>query len=155
MASDGRCSCSEASCAIRADVPVPTAPFLGSRVIERIELETVELPPEIEIPPPPEKVARPATPVIADVAIDDKEARETLRITRGTCENLFDFAFDLARKRKDRGGKGQVTCVDKANTTSWFATSIDFLNGDTGVVEGDIVKVRVVHADEYDLWAEQ
>jgi protein TonB len=36
------------------------------------ELEAIDLPPEIEIPPPPEAIARPATPVIAeaDVAED-------------------------------------------------------------------------------------
>ncbi|HSH75681.1 MAG TPA: TonB family protein [Longimicrobiales bacterium] len=36
------------------------------------ELETIELPPEIEIPPPPQAIARPATPVIAaaDIAED-------------------------------------------------------------------------------------
>ncbi|BFO09280.1 hypothetical protein GGER_17900 [Serratia rubidaea] len=27
-----------------------------------------------------------------------------------------------------------------------------YLNGDTGVNVGDIVKVRIDHADEYDLW---
>lgn len=47
--------------------------------------------------------------------IEDREARETLVITRATCERLFDFAFDLARRRKARGGAGRVTCVDKAN----------------------------------------
>jgi 3-isopropylmalate dehydrogenase len=47
--------------------------------------------------------------------IGDEEARETLRITRTTSEKLHDFAFRLARKRKLRGGKGRVTCVDKAN----------------------------------------
>lgn len=47
--------------------------------------------------------------------IGDEEARETLRITRATTEKLHDFAFNLARKRKARGGKGRVTCVDKAN----------------------------------------
>ncbi|MEZ5581794.1 MAG: isocitrate/isopropylmalate family dehydrogenase [Candidatus Competibacteraceae bacterium] len=47
--------------------------------------------------------------------IDDQEARETLRITRPVCEELFDYAFKLARQRKERGGKGHVTCVDKAN----------------------------------------
>lgn len=47
--------------------------------------------------------------------IDDVEARETLVITRKTSEQLFDFAFDLARRRQARGGKGKVTCVDKAN----------------------------------------
>jgi protein TonB len=35
------------------------------------ELETIELPPEIEIPPPPERIARPATPVIATTEIDE------------------------------------------------------------------------------------
>ncbi len=45
----------------------------------------------------------------------DEEARDTLRISRPTTEKLHDFAFKLARKRKSRGGKGLVTCVDKAN----------------------------------------
>jgi len=35
------------------------------------ELEAIELPPEIEIPPPPEMIARPATPVIATADIDE------------------------------------------------------------------------------------
>ena len=47
--------------------------------------------------------------------INDQEARETLRITRATTEKLHDFAFRLAARRKQRGGKGKVTCVDKAN----------------------------------------
>ena len=53
--------------------------------------------------------------------IDDQEARETLRITRATSEKLFDFAFDLARRRKASGGKGMVTCVDKANVFRAYA----------------------------------
>ncbi|NKC14042.1 MAG: isocitrate/isopropylmalate dehydrogenase family protein [Gammaproteobacteria bacterium] len=47
--------------------------------------------------------------------IGDSEARDTLRITRATTEKLHDFAFKLARKRKQRGSPGRVTCVDKAN----------------------------------------
>jgi len=47
--------------------------------------------------------------------IGDDEVRDTLRITRATTEKLHDFAFRLAQKRKARGGKGKVTCVDKAN----------------------------------------
>ncbi len=35
------------------------------------ELEMIELPPEIEIPPPPEAISRPATPVMATAEIDD------------------------------------------------------------------------------------
>ena len=35
------------------------------------ELKIIELPAEIEIPPPPEAISRPATPVIATAEIDD------------------------------------------------------------------------------------
>lgn len=35
------------------------------------ELESIELPPEIDIPPPPEAISRPATPVIAEADIDE------------------------------------------------------------------------------------
>ena len=45
----------------------------------------------------------------------DEEVQEILRITRPVTERLHDFAFKLAEKRKTRGGKGLVTCVDKAN----------------------------------------
>lgn len=34
------------------------------------EIEAVELPPEIEIPPPPDAIARPANPVVTSAAID-------------------------------------------------------------------------------------
>jgi len=48
------------------------------------------------------------------VASDD-EVQDIMRITRPTTEKLHDFAFKLAQKRKSQGGKGLVTCVDKAN----------------------------------------
>lgn len=35
------------------------------------ELEAIELPPEIEIPPPPQQISRPATPVMASADIDE------------------------------------------------------------------------------------
>lgn len=38
---------------------------------ESVELEAIELPPEIEIPPPPQQIARPATPVMASADIDE------------------------------------------------------------------------------------
>ncbi len=47
--------------------------------------------------------------------IGDDEVRDTLRITRATTEKLHDFGFKLARKRKQRGSSGTLTCVDKAN----------------------------------------
>ncbi|MFQ5530101.1 MAG: energy transducer TonB [Gemmatimonadota bacterium] len=46
------------------------------------EIETVELPPEVKIPPPPERIARPATPRIASVSLDDD-----LTIARTTFES--------------------------------------------------------------------
>jgi 3-isopropylmalate dehydrogenase len=49
------------------------------------------------------------------------EARETLVITRKTCERLFDFSFRLAARRKARGKRGQLLCVDKANVFKAFA----------------------------------
>ena len=50
------------------------------------------------------------------VVEDDREARDTMVITRATSEKLFDFAFDLARTRRERGrSPGRVTCVDKSN----------------------------------------
>ena len=48
--------------------PEMTAADIGSTTDE---LETIELPPEIEIPPPPERIARPATPVITDAVIEE------------------------------------------------------------------------------------
>jgi periplasmic protein TonB len=35
------------------------------------DLESIELPPEIEIPPPPEVISRPATPVVSTAEIDE------------------------------------------------------------------------------------
>lgn len=35
------------------------------------ESEVVELPPEVEIPPPPDAIARPATPVVPESPVDD------------------------------------------------------------------------------------
>lgn len=53
--------------------------------------------------------------------IDDKVAYETLRISRDVTEQLCDTAFELARQRKERGGKGRVTCVDKSNVLRSYA----------------------------------
>lgn len=48
--------------------PVLTAADLSFGVTE---FEAVELPPEVEIPPPPEEVQRPAVPVVAQADLDD------------------------------------------------------------------------------------
>src|SRR6266700_4004201 len=51
----------------------------------------------------------------------ETEARETLLITRKTSQRLFEFSFRLARRRKARGGRGLLTCVDKANAFKAYA----------------------------------
>lgn len=49
-------------------------------------------------------------------------ARETSLITREISENLFRFAFDLAKTRKAKWrGPGRVTCVHKAKVFRAFA----------------------------------
>lgn len=54
--------------------------------------------------------------------IGDEEARDTSVITRRISEKLFDFSFDLARRRQSENrGSGHVTCVDKANVFQSFA----------------------------------
>ncbi len=53
---------------------------------------------------------------------NDSEAFDLGRITRRGSERLFDFAFRLARQRRDRNpAKGRVTCVDKANVLNSMA----------------------------------
>ncbi|MEO5701220.1 MAG: isocitrate/isopropylmalate dehydrogenase family protein [Casimicrobiaceae bacterium] len=47
--------------------------------------------------------------------VDDREASDTMVITRAGSERLHDFSFRLAQRRKRRGSPGRLTCVDKAN----------------------------------------
>ncbi len=52
------------------------------------EIETIEIPPEVEIPPPPEAIARPATPVIAEVSIDQDITIEPTTFAENPVEDL-------------------------------------------------------------------
>ncbi len=72
--------------------------------------------------------------------IGDSEVRETLRITRATSEKLHRFGFELARKRKQRGRAGRLTCVDKANvftSMAFFRRIYDEIAGDYPDIERD------------------
>jgi 3-isopropylmalate dehydrogenase len=53
--------------------------------------------------------------------VTEDEARETLLITRKTSQRLFEFSFRLAERRKARGGRGRLACVDKANAFKAYA----------------------------------
>jgi ribosomal protein S12 methylthiotransferase len=51
----------------------------------------------------------------------------------------------------------EVDAEGAIGRTMWDAPEIDgsaFLNGATGLKAGDIVRVRVAHTDEYDVWGE-
>ncbi|MFW6331054.1 MAG: TonB family protein [Gemmatimonadota bacterium] len=52
------------------------------------ELESIELPDEIEIPPPPQAIARPATPVIADAEIEEDVTIAPTTFDDNPIENL-------------------------------------------------------------------
>ena len=52
------------------------------------ELEMIDIPEEIEIPPPPEQIARPATPIISDAPIDDDITIEDITFDKNPVENL-------------------------------------------------------------------
>jgi protein TonB len=60
------------------------------------EFEAIELPPEIDVPPPPEQIQRPANPVISDAVID-----EDITISPTTFED--NQPDDLPPPRADAG----------------------------------------------------
>jgi len=74
------------------------------------ELEVIEIPPEIEIPPPPKEISRPKIPV--ETLDEDVEEEDTIEDTSLDVENLPDappppppgggdfFVFDKAPKPK-------------------------------------------------------
>ncbi|MEL6609245.1 MAG: isocitrate/isopropylmalate family dehydrogenase [Pseudomonadota bacterium] len=83
--------------------------------------------------------------------VEDNEARETLRITRGVTEKVSAFAFRLAQARKASGqGPGRVTCVDKANVFRAFAFMRQVFDG----VAKDFPEIEANHAyvDAAALW---
>ncbi|MCG6957297.1 MAG: energy transducer TonB [Gemmatimonadetes bacterium] len=55
---------------------------------QQAEVQTIELPPEIEIPPPPKTIARPATPVIAATNIDEDITIAPTTFEENPVENL-------------------------------------------------------------------
>jgi 3-isopropylmalate dehydrogenase len=57
------------------------------------------------------------------IVSEDREAQDTIIITREGTERVVDFAFRLAQRRqgRPRDGRRVVTCVDKANVFRSFA----------------------------------
>ena len=52
------------------------------------DIPIVDLPPEVEIPPPPEAIKRPATPVISEAPIDDEFTMEDITFEANPVDNL-------------------------------------------------------------------
>jgi 3-isopropylmalate dehydrogenase len=72
--------------------------------------------------------------------IDDREVRDVLRITRATTEKLHRFGFELARRRRQQGRPGKLTCVDKANvftSMAFFRRIYDEIAADYTDIETD------------------
>jgi 3-isopropylmalate dehydrogenase len=53
--------------------------------------------------------------------IEDREAFDTMQITRAGTTRAAEFAFRIAERRAARRGKARVTCVDKANVFTSMA----------------------------------
>jgi 3-isopropylmalate dehydrogenase len=53
--------------------------------------------------------------------IDDREAYDTMQITREGTARASEFAFRVAERRRARRGSARVTCVDKANVFTSMA----------------------------------
>jgi len=86
--------------------------------------------------------------------VDDSYATETLRITRKTSEKLFDFSFRLAQQRAaQKGRKGRVTCVDKANvfrSFSWFRSIFEERAKAFPAIQAD-----AAYVDAFAMWMVQ
>jgi 3-isopropylmalate dehydrogenase len=61
--------------------------------------------------------------------VTQDRATETMVLTRHTTERLHDFGLDLAQRRKEEGGAGRATCVDKANVFRAFAWFREIFDG--------------------------
>jgi len=53
--------------------------------------------------------------------IEDREAYDTMQITRKGTSRAAEFAFRIAQRRRERRGSAKVTCVDKANVFTSMA----------------------------------
>ncbi|KPK81529.1 MAG: hypothetical protein AMS25_05980 [Gemmatimonas sp. SM23_52] len=61
------------------------------------EFEAIELPPEVDIPPPPEQIARPAVPVVAAHALEEEITIAPTTFEENPVENLPPPPSDAAR----------------------------------------------------------
>ena len=88
--------------------------------------------------------------------VADEVATDTLVITRRGTENISDYAFQLAMKRKGRllDGKKLVTCVDKSNVFRSYAFFRKVFNQVADRYEGQVERDYAL-IDAMTLWMVQ
>jgi len=72
--------------------------------------------------------------------IEDREAFDTMQITRAGTARASEFAFRIAERRRARRGQARVTCVDKANvftSMAFFRKVFDEVAAKHGQVAAD------------------
>ena len=82
------------------------------------DLEIFDIPPEVEIPPPPEAIARPATPVIAEASIDQDITIEPTTFEENPVESLPPPPDEVD------------TDISAAPTFTPYTVAPDYTNGD-------------------------
>jgi ribosomal protein S12 methylthiotransferase len=86
-------------------------------------------------------------------------------VKEGRWQRLMEVAKEISAARlSGLVGRTIDVIIDEVDEdgalgrSPWDAPEIDgnvFLNGDREPKPGDIVKARITHADDYDLWAER
>ncbi len=84
--------------------------------IDSGEIETVNIPPPIDIPPPPPALARPATPVISDVSVDQDITIELTTFDANPVEDLPPPPEEVELDIRDQPGAWVVNTVQAAWT---------------------------------------
>jgi len=67
-----------------------------------IETQAIELPPEVEVPPPPEAIARPAVPVVAHTVLDEDITIAPTTFEHNPVETLPPPPMDNFARLEDR-----------------------------------------------------
>lgn len=77
------------------------------------EFEAIELPPEVEIPPPPEDVQRPAVPIVAPASLDEDITIAPTTFEENPVDQLPAPPNDIAAGSSDQPGFTPYTVAPK------------------------------------------
>jgi TonB family protein len=131
------------------------------------ELTAIELPPEIEIPPPPEQIARPATPVVSSAQIDDDITIAPTTFDANPIENLpppptaSAGADDISRGADVHADDGAAGAAEPADVQRALVRNYPPLLRDAGIggtpmvwffidENGRVLKTQLSQSSGYD-----